>query len=86
VAELGENGQSMQGVTDEQAVWLQKRAAEFPKGANSIIITHFPNMTRAFPQWTSGLADGEALVFGPGSSGGAPVARVKIEEWPKLRP
>ncbi len=87
VPELGENAQSMAGTTDAQSAWLQKKATEFPKGTNTVLITHFPNMTRAFPQWTSGLADGEALVLGPDGNGGAIlIARVKIEEWPKLRP
>lgn len=87
VTELGDGGVSMQGATDSQSAWLQKQVTEFPKGKNTIVITHFPNMTRAFPQWTSGLADGEALIFGPDGKGGATlVARVKIEEWPKLQP
>lgn len=87
VAELGENGQSMQGVTDSQAAWLKHKVTEFPKGSNTVIVTHFPNMTQAFPQWTNGLADGEALIFGPNSRGGATlIARVKMEDWPKLQP
>jgi phosphohistidine phosphatase SixA len=87
VAELGENGQSMGGVTDAQAAWLPKKITELPKGTNTIVITHFPNMTKAFPQWTSALADGEALVFGSNGNGGSTlVARVKIEEWPKFQP
>jgi len=87
VTELGENGQSMGGVTDAQIAWLQKNITDLPKGTNTIIITHYPNMTKAFPQWTSGLADGEALVFGPDGKGGTTLfARVKIEEWPRLQP
>lgn len=85
VPELGEGAQGMAGSTDAQSAWLQKKSAEFPRGTNTIVITHFPNMTRAFPQWTSGLADGEALVIGPDGKGGTTLlARVKIEEWPKL--
>jgi phosphohistidine phosphatase SixA len=84
--ELGDNGQSMQGGTEAQAAWLQKNVKEFPAGKNTIIITHFPNLTRAFPQWATGVADGEALIFGPDGKGGATVvARVKIEEWPRMR-
>lgn len=87
VAELGENGQSMQGTTDAQSAWLQKKVTEFPKGTNTLLVTHFPNMTKAFPQWSTGLADGEALIFGSDGKGGAAlIARVKIEDWPKLRP
>jgi len=86
VAELGDNGQSMQGGTEAQAAWLQKKVTQFPVGANTILITHLPNITGAFAQMASGLEDGEALVFGPDGKGGASlVARVKIEEWPKMR-
>ena len=81
VTELGDNGQSMQGGTAAQAAWLQKKVTEFPKGTNTLLVTHFPNMSQAFPQSTSGLADGEALVFGPAGV----VARVKVEEWPTMR-
>jgi hypothetical protein len=39
------------------------------------------NITGAFPQWASGLADGEALIFGPDAKGKAIlVTRVKIDE------
>jgi phosphohistidine phosphatase SixA len=84
--ELGDNGQSMQGGTPAQAAWLQKRVAQFPTGTNTIIVTHFPNLTAAFPQMATGVADGESLVFGPDGKGGATlIARVKIEDWPTLR-
>jgi phosphohistidine phosphatase SixA len=87
VAELGDGGQSMQATTDAQSSWLQKKVSHFPKGTNTVLVTQFPNMSRAFPQWTSGLADGEALVFGSDGNGGTTLlARVKMEEWPKMRP
>ena len=86
-AELGDNGQSMQGGTAAQAAWLQNQVTQFPKGTNTLVVTHFPNITAAFPQSSAGLADGEALIFGPDGKGGAAVlARVKIEEWPTMRP
>jgi len=76
----------MRNTTEAQTMWLQKRVTQFPAGANTIMVTHFPNITRAFPQLASGLADGEALIFGPDGKGGATlVARVKIDEWPKMR-
>jgi hypothetical protein len=76
----------MQGVSDAQGLWLQKKVTEVPKGTNTILVTHMPNLTRAFPQVT-GVMDGEALVFRPDGKGTAPlVARIKVEEWPKLRP
>ena len=81
IPELGDNGKSMQGGTEAQAAWLRKKVTDLPKGTNTLIVTHMPNMSRAFPDATKGLADGEALVFGPG---GTVLARVKIEDWPKL--
>ena len=86
-SELGDDGKSMQGGTEAQAHWLQNKVREFPSVTNTFIVTHSPNMTAAFPQIGSPVADGEALVFGPDGKGGATiVARIKIEEWPSLRP
>src|SRR5262245_34700275 len=84
--EIGDGGQSMQASTDAQAAWLQRKVAEAgAPGSNILVVTHMPNIARAFPQLASGVADGEALVFHPDGKGGATlVARVKIEEWPKL--
>jgi phosphohistidine phosphatase SixA len=78
--ELGDNGQSMQGGTAAQAAWLQKQVTQFPKGNNTILVTHFPNMSGAFPKDAAGVEDGEALVFGPAGL----VARIKIGEWARF--
>jgi phosphohistidine phosphatase SixA len=86
IPELGEGGQNMQAASNDQGKWLQDRITQTPGGTNTILITHMPNLTRAFPQITA-VADGEALIFHPDGKGGAPlVARIKIEEWPNLRP
>ncbi len=83
--ELGDGGRSMQGITDAQADWLKKKVAQLPRGTNTILVPHQPNIERAFPQWASNLADGETLVFGPDRRGHATVvARVTIEQWPTL--
>ena len=81
--ELGEGPQSMQGaVTPAQTEWLQKKVKESPKGTNSVLVTHVPNITAAFPGETPALAQGEALVFASDGKGGARVVgRIKIEEW-----
>jgi phosphohistidine phosphatase SixA len=86
VPELGDGGRSMQVSSEAQAAWLRSKVTQFPSGTNAVLVTHFPNMTRAFPESAAGLADGEALIFGPDGKGGAAVvARVKIEDWPRLR-
>jgi phosphohistidine phosphatase SixA len=83
--ELGDNGQSMSITNEAQAAWLQTAVTKFPSRTNTLLVTHFPNLTRAFPKDAMGVEDGEALIFGPDGKGGAKiVARVKIDDWPKL--
>lgn len=83
--ELGDAGQSMQGVSDAQGTWLRDRATRASQQTNTLIVTHMPNIARAFPEWGA-VADGEAVVVGPDGKGGARViGRIKIEEWPRLR-
>ena len=86
-AELGDGGQSMAGGTAAQAAWLKSQVLERPSGANTVLVTHLPNMAAAFPQETAGLSDGETLMFSPDGKGGATlVARIKIEQWSTMRP
>jgi phosphohistidine phosphatase SixA len=92
VPELGDNpqppqdaSQSMRASSQRQKVWLEMEVGRFLKGSNAIIITHMPNIAAAFPAESVGFSDGEAIIFGPGVKGIAtPLARVKINEWPKL--
>ena len=84
VAALGDGGQSMTGVSEVDAA-LRAKAAEVPRRGNTIIVTHMPNLDRAFPGW-SAVAEGETVVVRPDGKGGAmPIGRVKIEEWSKMR-
>jgi hypothetical protein len=73
----------MQGaVAPAQTDWLQKKVREFPKGTNTVLVTHVPNITAAFPDATPAAVEGEAFVFGSDGKGGARlVGRIKIEEW-----
>ncbi len=85
-AELGDNGESMKPITDAQAAWLRKAVTQFTPGTNTLLITHQPNIAKAFPDLMPPTADGEAIVFGPDGKGGAAVvARIKIDEWPHLK-
>ncbi len=85
IPELGEGPQSMQRVQPAQTEWLQKKVRELPRGTNTLLVTHVPNLLAAFPEVTDVL-QGEALVFASDGAGGSRVVgRVKIEEWPDLR-
>lgn len=87
VEQLGDGGQSMQAVADAAAAWLRERASQTPaRGTNTILVTHLPNITRAFPDWQPPPADGESVVLRPTANGQAQVvARVRIEDWAGLR-
>jgi phosphohistidine phosphatase SixA len=86
VNELGDGGQSMQGVTEGPAAWLRAKASEVPKSGNTVLVTHQPNLARAFPDWGSTVADGETVVLRPDGHGQiAIVGRIPIERWPELR-
>ena len=84
LAELGEGPQSMQGAVDRaQTEWLQKKVKELPRGTNTLLVTHVPNVTAAFPGEVPAVLQGEALVFAPDGKGAALlVGRIKIEDWP----
>ena len=85
VEELGDGGQSMKGATDAQGRWLRDRVTQFPKDTNTFIVTHMPNISRAFPEWGA-VADGETVVVGPDGHGGAQiVTRIVIDDWPRLK-
>jgi phosphohistidine phosphatase SixA len=85
IPELGDGGQSMQGIAEGDAAWLRAKAAEVPRRGNTIIVTHMPNLSRAFPAWGA-VADGETIVARPDGKGGTtPIGRVKIEAWSTLR-
>lgn len=86
VTELGDGGQSMQAVAEAQAMWLRAKVAEVSQSGNTLIVTHQPNLGRAFPEWGSTVMDGEIVVVQPDRKGGlAVVGRIPIEGWPRLK-
>jgi phosphohistidine phosphatase SixA len=86
-AQLGDSGHSMQAdTTGERGKWLRMQVGTVPpRGTDTLLVTHLPNITEAFPADVAGLQDGAALIFRPDGHGGAQlVARVAIQEWPRL--
>ena len=82
VDELGDGGQSMRGASSVQAQWLQRIVNTITAG-NWLVVTHQPNITAAFPQ-LSNVADGESAVFRREAGSASVVARVRIDDWPRL--
>jgi phosphohistidine phosphatase SixA len=85
VEELGDRGKSMQGVDESQATWLRQRVTEVPRSGNLLLVTHQPNLSRAFADWGGTVADGEVVVIRLDGRGDvAVVGRVPIEGWTTL--
>ena len=74
------------GMSTERTASLRAEAALVPKAlTNVVMITHPANIADAFGVAERNLADGEALIYRPDGHGKiALIARVKIEDWPKL--
>lgn len=83
--ELGDRGQSMQGVTDGDAAFIRQLVLEPAGVANTILVTHLPNITRAFPDHAQGVDDGDALVFRPEKGAATLVGRIKVADWPRRK-
>lgn len=84
VPELSDGGESMRrDDTGQRGPWLHAHVAALaPSGTNTVIVTHFPNIREAFPEESTALDDGEALILKPDGHGGvALLARVKINDW-----
>ena len=84
VTELDEGAAGMQAIPETARIaWLKTKISETPRaGANTILVTHAPNIKGAFD---IDAAAGETLVFKPDGHGGATqVARIKIGDWPSL--
>jgi phosphohistidine phosphatase SixA len=82
VQELGDGGQSMSAANSAQTGWLRQLVGRPVQNGNTLVITHFPNLQAAFPEYAADLADGEAMILRPGSNGDIKLLRrVRIEEW-----
>jgi phosphohistidine phosphatase SixA len=75
-----------QAASDSEPItWLRLAVKEPPSAkSNTLIVTHAPNIMGAFPESGASLSDGEMLVFGKVKGAPHLLARVKIEEWPRL--
>ena len=69
-----------------------RRAAAFrklastvpPAGSNVVIVSHKPNVIDAFGKDWFEIREGEATVFKPDGTGFKVVARVQMDEWPRI--
>jgi phosphohistidine phosphatase SixA len=68
-----------------RAAALHKMLAQVPaKGKNTFLITHKPNIIDALGKDWFDVKEGEASIFKPEDGKYRLVARVQMEDWPKL--
>jgi phosphohistidine phosphatase SixA len=79
----GSQGYEVSSFKDSTPFLRAQAAATPPPGTNRLIITHIPNIEYAFAN-ASDVAEGETIVLRPDGKLGAQVARIKIDEWPRL--
>jgi broad specificity phosphatase PhoE len=70
---------------NRRAAAFRKMLATAPNArANTILITHQPNIVAALGKDWFDVREGEASIFRPANGGYTLVARVQMDEWPRI--
>jgi phosphohistidine phosphatase SixA len=70
---------------NRRAAAFRKLASAVPAAGTSVlIVSHKPNIIDAFGKDWFEVKEGEATIFKPNGTGYAVVARVQMDEWPRL--
>jgi phosphohistidine phosphatase SixA len=70
---------------NRRAAAFRKLASQVPPGgSNIVIVSHKPNIIDAFGKEWFEVREGEATIFKPDGSSYKVVARVQMDEWPRI--
>jgi hypothetical protein len=70
---------------NRRAAAFRKMLAVAPKDhTNTILITHQPNIVAAFGKDWFDVKEGETSIFRPVDGGYKLVARIQMDEWPRI--
>jgi broad specificity phosphatase PhoE len=70
---------------NRRAEAFRKMLAAAPQpGANTVLITHYPNILAALGKDWFDVKEGEASIFRPQDGAYVLIARVQINEWPRI--
>jgi broad specificity phosphatase PhoE len=70
---------------NRRAAAFRKMIATAPKpGTNTILVTHLPNIQAALGKDWFDAKEGEASIFRPENGKYTVIARVQMEEWPRI--
>jgi broad specificity phosphatase PhoE len=86
IADLTDSGPGMMpGTTTAQAEAVRKMLGTAPApGTNTVLVTHKTNIVDALGKDWSEVKEGEASIFRPANGNYALVARVQMDEWPRI--
>jgi broad specificity phosphatase PhoE len=72
-------------VDDSRTKALRAMLGTTPQpGTNTVLITHAPNIVAALGSDWDQVKEGEASIFRPANGGYTLIARVQIDEWPRI--
>ena len=85
-ADLSEGGLVVSpNENNRRAEALRKMLTTAPKpGTNTILITHYPNIIAALGKDWFDVKEGEASIFRPENGSYTLVARLQMEDWPRI--
>jgi phosphohistidine phosphatase SixA len=70
---------------NRRAAAFRKLASAVPAaGTNVLIVSHKPNIIDAFGKDWFEIKEGEATIFKPDGTGYKAVARIQMDEWPRI--
>ena len=70
---------------NRRAEAFRKMLAAAPQpGTNTVLITHYPNILAALGKDWFDVKEGEASIFRPQDGAYVLVARVQMDEWPRI--
>jgi phosphohistidine phosphatase SixA len=70
---------------NRRAEAFRKMLAAAPQsGTNTVLITHYPNILAALGKEWFDVKEGEASIFLPQNGGYVLVARIQMDEWPRI--
>ena len=80
------NNEGMSTTNEARTAWLRQEVArKTALGGNRLIVTQGPNIAAAFPEYSAGMVEGEALIFDPrGLQGPVMIQRIKMQDWAGL--
>jgi broad specificity phosphatase PhoE len=86
IPELTDAGPGMlPGAGTDQTEAFRKLIGTAPQpGTNTILVTHKPNIVDALGKDWAEVAEGEASIFRPVNGNYTLVARVQMDEWPRI--